>query len=249
MNNQAKTLITLTDLLVNEEGKIQFSITDGHTQFTGTSSSVDTLIGDIGHLAAEFNAATLRMGLIGNIAPIEAMKRYYKVAIDLELARIMQKQFEALGDHPLIAIYEFVINAFDSVNGNRGVSTAVGIAGLVNHLQAQPTEEEIRPVFNRLDKILFHTNPTDPESNNTQLIESTDPETGTVVALRTTHALGNVFAEGTIGKVKVRILKREGISLFVTLTDEFPPQSSNFPLSSRKAFFDVLQMLVIGKTA
>jgi len=246
MINQAKILITLTALQVTEEGKIQFSITDGITQYTGTTASVDTIIGDIGHLATEFNSATLQLGLIGNMAPIEAMKRYYKVAIDLDLAMDMQRRFKDEPGHPVIPIIEYVVNSFDTINGNRAVSTSVGLAGVVNALQDEAKANTIRPVFDRLDKILYQTHPMDFKANCTQLIESIDTDTGVEVAMTVTHALGNVFAEGTIGKIKVRILKRESLSLYVAVGEEFAPAPNAFSLDNRKGFFDVLDQFVVA---
>lgn len=246
MINQAKILITLTDLQVTEEGKIQFSITDGITQYSGTTASVDTIISDIGHLANEFNSRTLQLSLIGNMAPIEAMKRYYKVAIDLDYAMEIQRRFKENPDHPVLPIVEYVVNAFDVINGNRAVSTAVGIAGLVNCLQAEAKEDAIRPAFDRLDHILYNTEPMNPAANCTQLIESIDSETGVEVVLTVTHALGNVFAEGKIGKVKVRILKREMLSLYIAVGNEFASVPHNFPLDNRKEFFGSLDQIVVA---
>lgn len=238
-----KTLITLTHLYASE-GHISFALTDGITTLRGNTFSKKNLSLDIAYLAWELtNGEHVAKDLLA-ANPRENMKRYFRFAIDKEVAEALAVHYKQNGEDTLIKVAEDVINLFDSVNGNNAVSQAMGIANLVRSIQDGDVILAEADWINKLTTIIFETKAWDVEHQGVKLIQETLDD-GTKIDLNVVQAVGNVFVSGSIGKVHVRIFKAQVINIYTSWDDTFQDDNlSTFNLYNRAEFIAGIKGLI-----
>lgn len=238
MISKSKSLITLTDINVqSNQPEIAISMTSGlHTLKAVTVGQ--NLWETIGFLACELTMAepAIRDRVVNRP---EELVPYFRFDIDSDLRMKMAGQYSELGDCDLVRMNENLINGFDKVNGNNAVSQSVGVANLVVgissgkfSLEDEPKKQTKDPIA-KLVGVLFDNKAWDVDSQGIEVIEGKLSELGEDIDFNTCSAVGNVFVEGRIGKLGIRIFKANNIQVYIGWGTEFPDRPEVFQIYDR----------------
>lgn len=225
MKSRTKDLITLTDLDVqSNQPEIAISMTSGLHTLKATTVN-QNVWETIGFLACELTMAPPEIRDLIVKGPAD-LKRFFRFDIDSDLQLKMAGQYSELGDCDLTHMNENIINGFDKVNGNNAVSHSVGIANLavgISKGEFNLEDEQSSPTWiSRLNDIVYAEMALDPDKQGVIFIAERLND-NVKVELNIVHAVGNVFVNGTIGEVEIRVFKSNVIQLFVNVGTGFTP--------------------------
>lgn len=224
MISKPKILITLTDLrIVNNT--VNFSVTDGQATLNGVNSKELHLENDFLAVVKELiqGNPTYQKGYV-NFTQGDWPERSVRFAIDSELVGVMINTYrENAEGAEIVKLNEYFINLFDKVNGNTAVSRSVGIANLVKSIQADEVDliELDNPIV-QLMNILFKRDAWDHNNQGANVIEGKLTEDGEDIEFNTVSAVGNVYVEGKIGKMGIRIFKSQNVQVYIGWDTNYP---------------------------
>jgi hypothetical protein len=246
MKSRTKDLITLTAIDVqSNQPEIAISMTSGlHTLKAITINQ--NIWETIGFLACELVTAPapIRDQIIRG--PVD-LKPIFRFDIDSDLRLKMAHQYEEMGDCDLTRMNEDIINGFDEVNGNNAVSQSIGIANLAVGLSTGrlSLDDEQKPSQAILDLVqfMFYQDAWDPAGQGVRVFEgktSSDED----IEFNVVHAVGNIYMEGKIGKLGIRVFKNQNIQAYIGWGTDYPDRPEVFQLAVPQVFEQRLHDMV-----
>jgi len=124
---------------------------------------------------------------------------------------------------------------------NQNVKVSEGIKMLITDMELKQKDETevLNPIIGLMN-ILFEQDIWNVGHQGVRILEGSEVEFGEAIEFTTCFAVGNVFVEGKIGKLGIRIFKTQIIQAYIGWGTEYPDRPEIFQNYDRDKFYERL---------